>query len=179
MITNTELAILGLVAEGPRHGYQIEQDIAARGMRAWTEIGFSSIYYILNKLEDGGWLEGRLAEEAPTGRRGPARKVYTLTASGQLAYQSAVRDRLAHPRPRSADFLLALANLPAVPPPEARAALESYRTALDQQLRAVKAKNERDRQSAGDLPPHVEALFDYSQMLMAAELAWINRYLDS
>ena len=55
-LTNSELAILGLVAEHPRYGYQVEQDIAARGMREWTEIGFSSIYYVLNKLEAAGWL---------------------------------------------------------------------------------------------------------------------------
>ena len=50
-MTNAELAILSLVAEQPRHGYEIENVIEQRGMRAWTEIGFSSIYYILKKLE--------------------------------------------------------------------------------------------------------------------------------
>ncbi|MFL7891509.1 MAG: PadR family transcriptional regulator, partial [Anaerolineales bacterium] len=48
-MTNAELAILSLIAEQPRHGYDIEQAIVARGMRDWTEIGFSSIYYLLNK----------------------------------------------------------------------------------------------------------------------------------
>ena len=42
-LTNPECAILGLVAEGPRYGYQIDQIVTARGMRRWTEIGFSSI----------------------------------------------------------------------------------------------------------------------------------------
>ena len=59
-MTNKELAILGLVAEGPGYGYQIEQVIEERGMRNWTEIGFSSIYYILNKLEKEGWLTSEL-----------------------------------------------------------------------------------------------------------------------
>ena len=44
-MTNAELAVLSLVVEAPRHGYEIEQAIAERGMREWTEIGFSSIYY--------------------------------------------------------------------------------------------------------------------------------------
>jgi DNA-binding PadR family transcriptional regulator len=43
-MTNAELAILSLVAEQPRHGYEIEQVIEEREMREWTEIGFSSIY---------------------------------------------------------------------------------------------------------------------------------------
>ena len=51
-MTNAELAILSLIGEKPRHGYDIEQVIEVRGMRDWTEIGFSSIYYILRKLEE-------------------------------------------------------------------------------------------------------------------------------
>ena len=50
-MTNAEFAILSLIVEQPRHGYEIEQVIEERGMRNWTEVGFSSIYYILNKLE--------------------------------------------------------------------------------------------------------------------------------
>ncbi|MGD8625667.1 MAG: helix-turn-helix transcriptional regulator, partial [Anaerolineae bacterium] len=48
-MTNAELAILTLVAEAPHHGYEIEQIIQERGMREWTEVGFSSIYYLLKK----------------------------------------------------------------------------------------------------------------------------------
>ena len=59
-MTNAELAILSLIAEQPRHGYDIEQIIEARGMREWTEIGFSSIYYLPNKLEKAGLVESQL-----------------------------------------------------------------------------------------------------------------------
>ena len=45
-MTNAELVVLSLIAEKPRHGYEIEVVIEARGMREWTEVGFSSIYYI-------------------------------------------------------------------------------------------------------------------------------------
>jgi hypothetical protein len=37
------LAILSLAVEKPRHGYEMEQVIEGRGMREWTEVGFSSI----------------------------------------------------------------------------------------------------------------------------------------
>ena len=39
-MTHAEFAILSLIAEAPRHGYEIEQTIEQRGMRDWTEIGF-------------------------------------------------------------------------------------------------------------------------------------------
>jgi hypothetical protein len=44
------IEVLGLLAEMPRHGYQLEQVIDDRGMREWTEIGFSSIYFVLNNV---------------------------------------------------------------------------------------------------------------------------------
>ena len=50
-LTDAELLTLGLVAEMPRHGYQLEQVIEQRTMREWTQIGFSSIYFVLGKLE--------------------------------------------------------------------------------------------------------------------------------
>ena len=67
-MTNAELAILSLVAEQPRHGYEIEQVIEARGMRDWTEVGFSSIYYLLNKLEKAGLVESRLQQPEGKGQ---------------------------------------------------------------------------------------------------------------
>ena len=33
------------------YGYTIEKIIEERGMRHWTDIGFSSIYYVLKRLE--------------------------------------------------------------------------------------------------------------------------------
>jgi DNA-binding PadR family transcriptional regulator len=53
-LTDAELLLLGLVAEMPRHGYELDQVIQQRGMREWTEIGFSSIYFVLGKLEKLG-----------------------------------------------------------------------------------------------------------------------------
>jgi DNA-binding PadR family transcriptional regulator len=199
-LTNTELAILGLVAERPKHGYQIEQDIAGRGMREWTEIGFSSIYYVLNKLEAAGWLEsqpggaedadeaaaGGPAAEAETtspGRRaGPARKVYHLTAAGWAGYRAGVRERLANPRPRSGDFDLALSNLPALAPEEARAALETCLSRLRERLEHVRAKWAQDRAAAAQehypFPPHVDALFDHSIAGLEAEIAWLEKFFE-
>ncbi|MFN2222899.1 MAG: PadR family transcriptional regulator, partial [Candidatus Promineifilaceae bacterium] len=60
-MTNAKLAISSLIAEEPRRDYDIEQKIIeARGMREWTEIGFSAIYSLLKKLETAGLVEGRL-----------------------------------------------------------------------------------------------------------------------
>jgi DNA-binding PadR family transcriptional regulator len=170
-MSNAELAILGLVAQGPKYGYQLEEDIVQYGMREWTEIGFSSIYYVLNKMESAGWLSSEMHNE---GER-PARKVYRLTGPGWRALHDAVLQRLAGPRPRSGDFDLALANLPALTADEITAALQNYQNTLAVRLAQVMAKREQDARQ--DMPPHVRALFGHSTHALQAELAWVEEYL--
>lgn len=42
-LTDGELTVLGLLAEAPRHGYELDRVIEQRGIREWTTLGFSSI----------------------------------------------------------------------------------------------------------------------------------------
>ena len=57
ILTDAELVILSLTYKQPLHGYQIEQEIARRNMRAWTYLSNSSIYYVLQRLEEKGLIE--------------------------------------------------------------------------------------------------------------------------
>ena len=171
-VTNTELAILGLLAEMPKHGYQIEQDIQSRGMRGWADIGFSSIYHILNKLEVGGCLES--SQQDSTIR--PARKVYGLSPQGWQVYAAAVLTRLKEPRPFTTDFPLALANLGALPITEVVIALRSHHTALFDQIAQLQQKQQADHQSA-QLPWFVDTLFEYSETQMRASADFIGTLL--
>lgn len=63
-LTPAEVTILGLLVEQPRDGYQLPGVITERGMRDSTEIGFSSIYYLLAKLSDRGLAEEVEAQPA-------------------------------------------------------------------------------------------------------------------
>jgi DNA-binding PadR family transcriptional regulator len=170
-ITNKELAVLGLVNETPKYGYQIEQDIEARGMREWTEIGFSSIYYVLNKLEKKGLLTSEIHAE---GKR-PARRIYRLTPQGVEIFSHSIRERLSNPRPYSGDLDLGLANLPALPLPQVLTAIKEHRDTLAGQISRIKEKWEHNSQPG--LPDHVHALFDHSTSLMQAEFGWLESYI--
>ncbi len=169
-MTNAELAILSLIVEQPRHGYEIEQVIEGRGMRNWTEIGFSSIYYLLKKLEEKGLIE---ASRQPAEGRGPARKVYQVTDDGRIEWYREALETLRSPQRPLVPFLLGLSVLPAFHPEEARAALERYQNDLRQQRDALIQKAEAQQ----PLPPHVTAMFDYSVTLVQAELAWIKGFI--
>ena len=168
-MTNAELAILSLVAERPRHGYEIEQVIEERGMREWTEVGFSSIYYLLKKLEREGMIAGRLQEAG----RGPARKVYHATPAGRQALHTGILDTLAVPRRSYPPLQLGLAGLPGLSRDEALAALHSYHTALADRLAHVQA----NWQGKQPLPYFIDAMFHYSVTMLRAEMAWIETFI--
>jgi DNA-binding PadR family transcriptional regulator len=168
-MTNAELAILTLVAEKPCHGYQIEQTIEQRGMREWTEIGFSSIYYLLKKLESQDLITGQLEE---TGS-GPARKVYHITSQGQNALQSELLGALSMPQRCYTSFSLAVGNLPVIEHDQAITSLKEYSTSLAARLEQVRERWEEQQ----PLPYFVDALFDYSVSMIQAELDWVNKFI--
>lgn len=168
-MTNAELAILSLVVEQPRYGYEIDQVIEERGMRDWTEIGFSSIYYLLKKLEREGLVESRLQEA----KQGPARRVYRATPAGESELHDGILDALSVPRRRYPHLQLGLANLPAISHTEALAALQEYRDALASRLAFV-----QERWTNQDpLPYFVEAMFEHSVALLRAEIAWVEGFV--
>ncbi|MEE9513238.1 MAG: PadR family transcriptional regulator [Anaerolineales bacterium] len=169
-MTNAELAVLTLVAETPRHGYEIEQVIEERGMRDWTEIGFSSIYYLLKKLAKDDLIEGQTEQHVGPG---PSRKVYRITAAGRQAVHSGVIKALSTPQRAYPLLQLGLANLPGIRRSEALDSLRMYRDSLGDHLEYV--RNNRDQKRP--LPYFVEAMFSHSITLIEAERQWIEEFL--
>jgi DNA-binding PadR family transcriptional regulator len=168
-MTNAELAILGLVAEAPRHGYEMEQLIEERGMRNWTEVGFSSIYYILNKLEQRGLIR---SHHEPAVGRGPSRKVYSIQPKGQKAWHQATLQMLSVPS-TSSPFLLGLAGIPGIQPQKIVTALRQYRREL------IKRRDEVEEtwQQNVQLPVFLEGMYEYGFNLAQAEIDWLDRYI--
>jgi DNA-binding PadR family transcriptional regulator len=80
-------AALALLAEEPRNGYQIIQDIAERSGGVWQPSP-GSVYPALQQLED----EGLIQAETPEG----GRKRYALTDEGR-AYVAAHADEVRAP----------------------------------------------------------------------------------
>lgn len=169
-MTNAELAILSLVAEQPRHGYELEHIIVERGMRDWTEMGFSSIYYVLKKLEAAALIASQLEAAA----QGPARRVYHVTSAGEAALREGVLAALRTPQAGRAPLLLGVGNLSAVSQAEALAALRQYCAVLDERLAHVQARWEAQK----PLPYFVEALFTYSVTLIQAERDWVADFIN-
>src|SRR5262245_7555128 len=84
---NVRAAILSLLAEQPRNGYQLMRELAERSQGAWRPSP-GSVYPSLQQLEDEGLVREESSGVAPGGR------VFALTDKGR-AYVSKHRDELA------------------------------------------------------------------------------------
>jgi DNA-binding PadR family transcriptional regulator len=164
-LTNAELAVLSLVAEKDRHGYEIESVIEERGMRNWTEIGFSSIYHILGVLQKRVLVESRLE---PAAGKGSPRRVYHVTGAGRRAYVAGVTDALSRPRMLFPLLQQGMAGLPFVKPDDAVRALGRYAESLRKTLAEGSGMDEKG------MPAHVSYMFEYHERMTRAELAWVE-----
>ena len=163
---------MSLLAEKPMHGYQIEQIIEERGMRDWTNIGFSSIYYILEKLKKIGWLESVL--EYGEGK-GPARQIYSLTNTGMDVFKKTVISALSHPHRSSSNFQLGLSNLLLLEREQIISALKDYVNELEQKYQQILEKSTK---YGGNLPWNASAMFDLSLTLIRTKLDWVKAFIE-
>lgn len=76
-----ENAALGLLINGPKHGYGLYQDFCSAFARIW-KAGQANFYAALASLETKGYLQS--SAEPQAGR--PARRVYQITDTGREAF---------------------------------------------------------------------------------------------
>jgi len=169
-VTNAELAVLSLLAEKPMYGYQIEQTIVARGMREWTEIGFSSIYYILEKLRSRNCVESHLE---PAEGKGPSRQVFSLTSTGRSDFHQAVLTALAAPSHSFSSFQLGLASLLILKKSEVLEALQGYHVMLKEKYIELALKTAEQEFH----PWHVSMLFEHDLNQLKSELIWLDNFM--
>ncbi len=164
-LTDAELLLLGLVAEMPRHGYELEHVIEDRGMREWTGIAFSSIYFVLNKLEGLALVKA----EQPSGEK--ARKQYSVTATGKKALRAQSLKALGECRPAHASVLMGMIHWPLLNKAEALKALRVRKMSIANE----QARLEHVHISRQPLPDHVDVMFEYSLGQLAAESDWVTK----
>jgi transcriptional regulator len=75
---SAELIILSIVESRARHGYEISKLIETRSGGQLT-FHVASLYPLLYRLEERGWLQGRWVEKAGQRRR----RYYSLTTEGR------------------------------------------------------------------------------------------------
>jgi PadR family transcriptional regulator len=99
---STDMVILALLEGRPRHGYEIGK-LIERGSGGRLTFRIGSLYPILCRLEDKGFISGRWVERSGERRR----RYYRLTAEGRKA--------LARERSLWEQFVMTINHLVGVP----------------------------------------------------------------
>ena len=80
---SAELLVLSLLEDQPRHGYDISRLIQIRSGGV-LQFHVTSLYPLLYRMEERGWIESRWVEKAEQRRR----RYYSLKAEGRKVLRS-------------------------------------------------------------------------------------------
>ena len=165
-MTNAELIILGMLAEEDSYGYQIEAKIKERNIRYWADIGFSSIYYVLDKLEKHGMVISKQQESD----QGPSRRVFTISEQGRHCLVEETLSSLSQRIPLPSSFYVGLALLKHLNPEEAVRALSAHTESVSNRLKQL------GEHSLPEQSEIVNAMFDLGRQLAQAEKSWLEEF---
>lgn len=117
----TSYAILGLLAQGPKSGYEIKQVVEKTISHFWKE-SYGHLYPTLSRLT----AEGLVRRDGEGGRRGGERQRYHLTESGRAALTAWLAAPV-EPEGTRNELALKLYFGQSAPPAACRALLEAHR----------------------------------------------------
>jgi PadR family transcriptional regulator PadR len=80
---SAEFLLLSLLDAEPRHGYELQKLIESRSDGVLT-FHVASLYPLLYRMEERGWIAGRWVEKAGERRR----RFYRLTAEGRAVLKA-------------------------------------------------------------------------------------------
>lgn len=158
-----DFAILGLLSEHPRHGYELKR---ALGDLGFWQVSFGSLYPALRRLEK----RGHIAAERGGGRR----KSYRITAEGATAFASTIAE-VPDPDESERSFQLRLAFFGRLEPQQRITVLEGRRTALADRLRGARKVFLGARRSSGDR--YRLALMERSVRSTENDIAWLDQLI--
>ncbi len=153
-----DLAVLGLLREGPHHGYQVRRRLQELGFRRFS---FGSLYPALKRLETKGYIE---AVKATSGRR----KAYRLTGEGADAFNEMLGSDVDDGDERQ--FRIRLAFFGHLEHAQRLRILGDRRAALVERL--AESRGTRRRMTPTD--PYPLALVERSIATTESEIAWID-----
>ena len=96
-------AILGIIKEGPRHGYELKSIFDERIGNFWN-LNYGQIYTTLDRLEKEGFISG--TEEEQDSR--PDKKVYDISIKGVQELERWLQEPATKPRPLRDELFIKL-----------------------------------------------------------------------
>jgi len=167
-----ELAILGFLAEGPLHGYELRRRLAQLSGYA-RPVSDGSLYPAISRMARDGWLE----RHAEPGKAAAQKQVLHLTERGRSELLSRLRE------PGEVDitdftrFLVVLAFLALLPDRDERQAVLRRRLAFLEQPASFFYDGDRPLRAREIADPYRRGMFVMAGALSRAERAWVREML--
>lgn len=163
-----ELVLLGLLEEGPKHGYEIKR-LITKIIETFTSIKTKSIYYSLRQMEKEGLVAKRVSR---AGRR-PEKYIYHITKKGSGRFQELLRRSFLILERPFLNIDLSLYFLPFIKPKMALARLRTrlrglgrVKVWLENMGRSLKERN---------APRHLQTIIQHNLELAKAEIKFTSQ----
>ncbi|MCZ2262065.1 PadR family transcriptional regulator [Isoptericola sp. QY 916] len=168
-----ELMILGFLAEGPLHGYELRRRMEQLHGFART-ISDGALYPAITRLTRAGLV----TREAEAGRAGAARQTLTLTDAGRARLHDLLRDADGHDITDGGRFVVVLSFLSLLPDADERDAVLRRRLAYLDQPASFFYDGDRPLRAADLTDPYRRGILLSARATSRAERAWIRELLD-
>jgi DNA-binding PadR family transcriptional regulator len=160
-------AVLGLLAQRPRHGYELRAAFEAfvGGKENW-EVNPAQIYTTLSRLEENGLVvEHDIAQES-----GPEKRIYAITPLGKSALGEWFSTAVEREHQRD-EFFIKLMLCLATGQVDPAKLIQVQRSKLYQDLHAITVQRSRanPRQELARI-----LLYDKAIMYLEADLRWMD-----
>jgi DNA-binding PadR family transcriptional regulator len=171
-----DFALLGLLHEGPAHGYQLRQRLN-EALGAFRALSYGTLYPALSGLLD----RGLIAQSAPAGTTGTAarspgrnRIVYEITAAGKEAFEDSAR-RIDTAAYEDDGFGVRLAFFARTEADVRLRILEGRRSRVEEQLETVRTNRTRNRER---MDSWTAALQRHGEESTEREVRWLTELID-
>ncbi len=163
-----DLAILGMLIEGPRSAYAIQKDVQYHHYDKWCKIAAPTIYQNVHKLQ----LKGYLQSEQQPGEKHLNRAVYSITEKGCSYFLKLMEEYAKQQILFLFDFNIVISNLNKLSHTEALNILLK----LQQNITAAASENKKVAEQYPDLPLVGRTIFKQQQQLYRALLKWLTEF---
>ncbi|MBT8201848.1 MAG: PadR family transcriptional regulator [Acidimicrobiia bacterium] len=165
-----DFAILGILTDGPMHGYELKRVLADSEHGFWT-VSFGSLYPALRRLEKQGFVS------VGTGG-GSRRKVYQLTPEGKAYFQEMLEEPGSTDEERA--FTLKLAFFRYLDPDSRIGVLERRRAHLTSRLaESRKSMKDSANRTKRRMDDYTLALINRSMQSTEADIAWLDELIEN
>jgi DNA-binding PadR family transcriptional regulator len=158
--------LLGFLMLGPRHPYELHQEICRELGRVW-HIGQSHLYACLKQLAEDGLLTVQTEAQS----KHPARNIYAITPAGRVVFLDWLHQPAQHGRTIRLEFLARLYLFRRLSIPGLEQLVAAQKTLFLSRVASL------DQQIAGTPDAYWRLVLEFRQGELKAIIDWLDRCL--